>query len=80
MDLQVAQFLDEIDELLEDSKYSWAEETLRGISATIHSTGMVTENQRTAIQNIIKNNRIVVLSDKYRSSRRYECWTPPTKQ
>lgn len=41
-----------LDDLLTDSDYSWAEETIEGIMNTITDKGHVTDNQRGAISNI----------------------------
>lgn len=44
--------LRQIDELLEDRAYEWAEDTLTGIQSTVERTGKCTDGQRRAVQNI----------------------------
>lgn len=46
------ELLERIDEMLEDERYEWAENTLSGIRETVERTGAVTENQARAITNI----------------------------
>lgn len=46
------QFTQEIDELLEDDRYAWAESTLSGIKETVVRMKTVSEGQRKAIANI----------------------------
>jgi len=46
-------FLEELEDLLGDSEYEWAEETISGIQETIKERGHVTERQREAIGNIV---------------------------
>ncbi len=79
MDLMaVAAFLDEINELLEAERYSWAETTLRGIADTVRRSRTVSAEQRTAVSNIRQSIRepIGLPSNRYRSSRRYEGYAP----
>ena len=45
-------FLTEIKGMLVGDQYEYAEDTLRGIMATVERTQMVTPNQRHAIENI----------------------------
>ena len=47
--------LDEISEMLDKSIYAFAERTLEGIMETIDRTGHMTDNQRTAVNNIRKS-------------------------
>lgn len=46
------ELLGRIDEMLEDDRYEWAEDTLSGIRSTVERTGAATEGQRRAITNI----------------------------
>lgn len=45
-------FVEELDELLDDSKYKWAWPTISGIKDTVTRTKTVTEGQERAIRNI----------------------------
>lgn len=74
----VAAFLDDLDELLDAERYLWASATLRGIAATVRHTDRVTDGQRRAVENIRAGVREPggLPSDRYRSSRRYEGWSP----
>ena len=72
--------LDEIDELMDDDHYSWAFQTLSGIRETIVKTGIVTERQADAVNNIRQavspQQRAAIISrlpsDRFKGSRRYE--------
>lgn len=44
--------LRQIDELLEDERYLFAEDTLTGIRTTVERNGTCTPNQKRAVQNI----------------------------
>jgi hypothetical protein len=46
------QFSTDIDELLATGRYTWAEQTLRGIQETVEQTKHVTAAQRRAFTNI----------------------------
>ena len=46
------EFSAELDDLLSDSDYEWANETIDGILNTVTDRGHVTEGQRNAIENI----------------------------
>ena len=60
-------FSAEIDDLLADSRYSWAEDTLSGIQETVQQTERVTEGQRRAVTNISESRG----REREGSSRRY---------
>ena|SRR5215510_12670260 len=60
-------FVAEINDLRESEQYTWAEETLAGISETVERTHRVTDGQRRAVTNIRDNSA--------RRSRRYEGYT-----
>lgn len=60
-------FVGEINELRESQQYTWAEETLAGISETVERTRRVSDAQRRAVENIRDNSA--------RRSRRYEGYT-----
>lgn len=63
--------LEEIEEMLDDEKYSFAFETLQGIKITIGRTGEATEAQQRAVQNIksSKSSNREARSDTKRSRR-----------
>lgn len=44
--------LEELEELLEDDEYLWAEDTLLGIGEWVEENEHVTQRQRRAIENI----------------------------
>lgn len=44
--------LEELEELLEDDEYLWAEDTLTGIGEWVEENEHVTQRQRRAIENI----------------------------
>lgn len=46
------QFATAIDELIEGGQFTWAEDSLRGIKATVEQTKQVTPGQRRAVENI----------------------------
>lgn len=46
------EFIEELDELLEDKDYEWAEDTISGIKSTVSAWKHKTEGQETAIENI----------------------------
>jgi hypothetical protein len=45
-------FVRDIEDLLDTGQYTWAEDTLRGIQATVEKTERVTEGQRQAVAHI----------------------------
>lgn len=45
-------FVQELDDLLDDRDFRWAESTIGGIRETVETQKLVTERQRTAIDNI----------------------------
>lgn len=45
-------FIEELDELLENPKYLFASETLSGIKATVEKSSTITAGQRRAVRNI----------------------------
>ena len=63
-------FLSEIDDLLADGHYTWAEDTLKGIYDTVAEKRWVTENQRRAVANIAAARE----TPGPRWSRRYQGW------
>lgn len=78
MTSEVADFLDDINEMLENSRYDWARVTLKGIHDSVkQQANWVSDRQREAIRNIRGNNRTLLPSDKFRGGRRYEGWEPP---
>ena len=44
--------LEELDDMLEDDRYEWAEETLEGIRGWVAENKHCTEKQQTAVANI----------------------------
>ena len=76
MSPDVAAFLDEINELLDNGRLGWAWSTLVGIRDAVKARNEVTVGQRTAVDNIAIGRRDGLPSDKYRSSRRYEGYAP----
>jgi hypothetical protein len=52
IDDDVQEFLDRIEELREDGRYEWADDTLTGIYDTVYAQNRVTDGQRRAIDNI----------------------------
>ena len=60
-------FVGDIEDLLATGRYTWAEDTLRDIQATVERTRRVTEGQQRAVTNI-ENAR------GRGGSRRYEGW------
>jgi hypothetical protein len=73
-EVSVAEFLDEINELLENARLGWGFTVLEDIKRTVTKTRNVTEGQRAAVDNIAAGRRDGLPSSKYRSSRRYEGW------
>jgi hypothetical protein len=49
---EAAGLLQQIDDLLDDSQYEFAHETLEGIKGTVQRTGRCTERQEIAVMNI----------------------------
>ena len=47
-------FLDLLEGLTTDSGYNWCSDTLGGIYQTVEGSGVVTEGQRKAVENIMK--------------------------
>jgi hypothetical protein len=64
------QFLGDLDDLLADDKYLWANDTLKGIYETVEKSHRVSEGQRRAVTNI--SNRGEERLRGRGSSRRYE--------
>ena len=46
------EFIDELEDLLSDSDFEWAEDTINGIQETVYKNEHVTKGQRDAISNI----------------------------
>ena len=46
-------FLSLLEDLTQDSRYNWADDTLGGIYQTVEETGRVTKPQRRAVENIM---------------------------
>lgn len=53
--IEPAQFLVEVDEMLDSGKFDWAEDTLTGISETVDRTERVTQNQLAAVRKIAES-------------------------
>lgn len=71
---QAKDFLDELSELLGDTRYNFANETLSGIFESVERTGHVTPGQYTAVRNI--RTSVQAREDRPRGgSRRYEGWS-----
>lgn len=66
------QFVQEIDELLDNQQYDWAWDTLEGIKASVQRYQSVTEGQDRAIRNIKRAGREKASGRRY--NRRYEGW------
>lgn len=49
---EAVKFLAWIDDMLESGEYDWAEQTLSGIRETVEGSGMVTDRQQRAVDNI----------------------------
>lgn len=67
------QLLEQIDDLLAEERYAWAEATLSGIRRTVEESRTVTVGQSRAVQNIAAAGRERASGGRY--SRRYEGWT-----
>lgn len=78
MHADVAEFLDEIDELLNSGRFGWAESTLSGIADTVRSQKVVTPGQRAAVEHIVaggnRARELELPSERMarRTSRRHE--------
>lgn len=79
MSNELNDFTDEISEMLEDSKYKFAFDTLSGIKTTVEKSSTITAGQRRAVRNIKfgglghddpEDPRLP--SEKRSDSRRYE--------
>jgi hypothetical protein len=67
-------FLDELSELLGDTRFNFANDTLSGIFESVERTGHVTPGQYTAVGNI--RTSVADREDRPRGgSRRYEGWS-----
>lgn len=73
----VRDYLDYVDDLIGTPEvYAWAEDTLRGIRTSIHTTGRITDGQRRAVANIVDGAaRGDAARERNKSSRRYEGWS-----
>jgi hypothetical protein len=49
---EAAAFLRELEDMIDDGRYQWAEDTLEGIRETVERTRTVTDNQKRAVENI----------------------------
>lgn len=76
----MTQTIEQIDDLMNDDRYAWAFHTLSDIRETISKTGIVTENQAEAINNVrnaVSRQQRDAITGEYPSarftgSRRYE--------
>ncbi|MEN6605869.1 MAG: hypothetical protein ABFD60_01400 [Bryobacteraceae bacterium] len=75
IEVSVAEFLDEINDLLENVRLGWGFPVLEDIKRSVTKTRTMTEAQRTTVDNIAAGRRDGLPSSRFRSSRRYEGWT-----
>jgi hypothetical protein len=80
MNQEPAEFLDVLDELLDNPRYSWAFPTITGIKFTVKQHRKVTEGQRIAIENIQRRVNPDTPTDRFKGSRRYEGYVRPEGQ
>lgn len=67
-------FAGEIDDLLATGSYTWAQDALEEIQATVEKLQRVSEGQRRAVKNIELGRQERRLPSERGGSRRYEGW------
>lgn len=70
--MEIDDFLEEIDNLLNDKRFTFASDTLNGIRDSVETFRTISVRQRQAITNIKAS---VEGRQEKKSSRRYEGWT-----